>query len=149
MNKPTIEDLSWMTGSWSCEIWGGTFEEHWIAPRGGTMQATGRHISSDKTEFMEFLSIEPSDKGLTMWIIVGAPSKGDKKGVPFELTSLKDKEAVFENKAHDFPSKIVYTLKSADKMDCILTGNEKGKDRKETFAFAKSATPLDCCPPSS
>lgn len=130
-----IDDLTWMVGAWKCEIWGGTFEEHWLTPKGGTMQGVGRHLDAGKTSFMEFLSIEPSDKGLCMWIMVGAPSKGDKHPVPFTLTKSGKGEAIFENKDHDFPNKITYTKQEAGKMLCIVEGAENGKDRKEEFRF--------------
>src|SRR4051812_33978178 len=103
-----IEDLAWMAGSWRCEIWGGEFEEHWSSPEGGTMVGMGRHLLEGRTKFMEFLSIEPSDAGLTMWTILGSPSKSPKTGMPFELASFDGTTAVFTNSKNPYPSRIVY-----------------------------------------
>lgn len=133
---PKIEDLAWMQGTWQCEVWGGTFEEHWTAPRAGTMLGVGRHIEGEKTGFMEFLSIEPSDDGLTMWIMVGAPSKGDKKPVAFRLTQLKDKEALFENPQNDFPSQIRYRMRADGNLFCRIEGKGRdGKPSSQDFDF--------------
>lgn len=132
----TIEDLSWMAGAWRCEIWGGTFEEFWTPPSGGIMQGCGRHTADGKNGFMEFMSIEKGADGLTMHMILGAPSKGDKKPVPFKLTSFDGKTALFENPKNDFPSKIAY-VKEKDGMSCWIEGVQKGQKTKEDFNFKK------------
>lgn len=130
----SVTDLSWMRGSWQCEIWGGTFEEHWTAPNAGTMLAAGRHMKGGKTEFMEFLSIEPAEGGLTMWILLGTPSRGPKNGVPFKLTKLQAKEAWFENPRNDMPSKIIYRATDYGLL-CRLEGIENGKPEAQEFKF--------------
>src|SRR5687767_7672203 len=118
--EPTVSDLAWMAGSWRCEIWGGTFEERWSEPAGGTMIGAGRHIAEGKTKFMEFLSIEADKDGkLVMWILLGSPSKGPKNAVPFALASSKPGEAVFENTENDFPSKITYK-RNDEKLWCRI-----------------------------
>lgn len=33
-----IGNLRWMAGTWSCETWGGAFEEAWLDSAGETMQ---------------------------------------------------------------------------------------------------------------
>src|SRR5688572_4499485 len=78
--KASIESLKWMAGDWICNLGKGTFEETWLPPNGGTMQGVSRHVIDGKTVFMEFLSIEADNDGsLTMYIMLGAPSRGDKK----------------------------------------------------------------------
>jgi hypothetical protein len=138
LQKPNdIQALSWMKGSWKCEIWGGTFEEHWSDASGGTMIGMGRLNVSGKTRFMEFMSIESTGDGLTMFMVLDAPSKGDKKPVPFRLTSLSKDEAVFENPKNDFPTRIVYRRKDANGMHCRIEGKQQGKDAQEDFNFTR------------
>ena len=129
-----IEDLSFMSGAWKCEIWGGTFEEYWTPPRAGAMQGSGRHIANDKTGFMEFMSIETMADGLVMFMMLGAPSKGDKKPVAFKLKSFDGKTALFENPKNDFPSTIAY-VKEAAGMSCWIEGIQNGKKTREDFKF--------------
>lgn len=138
MNSPAakIEDLRFMSGAWQCDIWGGTFEEYWTPPAGGAMQGSGRHLANGKTGFMEFMSIESSSEGLTMYIMLGAPSKGEKKPVPFRLTSFDGKTALFENSKNDFPSKIAY-VKESNGMSCWISGIQDGKETKEDFKFKR------------
>lgn len=129
-----------MSGTWSCEIWGGVFEENWIKPNGGSMQGTGRHIAKGETGMMEFLSIETVNGKLAMFIVVGALS--EKPGPParFDLKKLEGKSAVFEReKEDDFPKTITYALKSANELDCVLTGTENGQGQKAEFNFRRQA----------
>ncbi len=131
----SIEDLAWLAGTWQCEIWDGIFEEHWLAPKGGTMQGVGRHLHNGKTAFMEFMSIEPHNGVLTMYIIVGSPSHGHNNPVPFRLTQNTNDVAVFENPEHDFPSKIAYKRISADRIECVINGVRSGEPCCEVFNF--------------
>lgn len=132
----TIEDLAWMTGAWRCEIWDGTFEEFWTPPSGEIMQGCGRHTTDGKNGFMEFMSIEKGPGGLTMYMILGAPSNGDKKPVPFKLTSFIGNTALFENSKNDYPSKIAY-VREEDGMSCWIEGVQNGQNTKEDFRFRK------------
>jgi hypothetical protein len=134
-----VEDLAWMSGNWSCEIWGGTFEECWTKPGGGTMQATGRHIADGKTGMMEFLSIEPLEGQLRMFIVVGALSERPGAPARFDLVKLEGKSATFSReKEDDFPKTITYTYKGADAMECVLTGTEGGRAQKAVFNFTRA-----------
>jgi hypothetical protein len=138
MNRNTaVEDLGWMAGTWTCPKWGGTFEEHWLAPAGGTMQGCGRLVSGDKTGFMEFMSIELSEGSPTMWMLLGTPSNGEKNGVPFRLSTFDGTTALFENPSNGFPSKIAY-VKEEGGMSCWISGVQEGKVTTEAFPFTRS-----------
>ena len=139
--EPKIDQLKWMAGDWTCEIWGGTFDESWSTPKGGAMQGMGRHISDGKTSFMEFMSIEQvEDKGLVMFIHTGALSKGAKKPAEFTLMSVTEKEAIFERELEgNFPKKITYTVKGDDSIECVLTGEEDGEQQKAVFDFVRKS----------
>jgi hypothetical protein len=133
---PSVDQLAWMAGDWECEIEGGAFQETWLPPAGGTMQGLGRHIKNGKTVFMEFLSIEPDkDGGLTMYIMLGAPSRGDKKPRLFKMTSSSEKSATFEWPENDFPSKIQYSLKAKANLFCRISGKPGGKETFEDYNF--------------
>jgi len=131
----SIEELAWLAGTWQCEIWDGIFEEHWLAPNGGTMQGAGRHVHKGKTAFMEFMSIEPHAGVLTMYILVGSPSHGHNPAVSFGLTKIEADYAVFENPEHDFPSKIEYKKVSVGRIECVLNGLRSGEPCCEVFNF--------------
>jgi hypothetical protein len=133
--KDPLDHLSWMAGDWSCSKWGGLFEERWTEPAGGTMMGTGRLIVEGETTFMEFLSIESKDGVVTMYILLGKPSKSFSAPVAFEMTKVSVGEAVFECPANPFPSKITYS-KQEGMLLCVIEGVEKEKPAREEFRFA-------------
>ena len=59
-----IEGLAWLTGRWLGEGFGGTLEENWNPPMGGTMVATFRLIEDGKPHFYEICLIEPQGNSL-------------------------------------------------------------------------------------
>ncbi|MCC6685892.1 MAG: hypothetical protein IT205_02745, partial [Fimbriimonadaceae bacterium] len=74
-----------MAGSWICEIHDGLFEEVWSPPTGGVMVGHGRLVVEGQARFMEFLSLEQKGDAVTMYIVLGGLSKGDKSPVAFRL----------------------------------------------------------------
>ena len=132
-----VKDLAWFAGSWECSAFGGTFEEHWSSPSGGSLVGMGKLVAGGETQFMEFMSIEKNGTDIHMWMVLDAPSKGDKKPMPFKLKSLKDKVAVFENPKNDFPSKITYKMRADGNLWCQIEGLQGGKAAKEDFDFLR------------
>ena len=64
--------------------------------------------------------------------------KGDKQdATSFYLTSFTEKQLVFENPKHDFPTKIVYTLITADSISATIHGKVKGVEQSETYPMTK------------
>lgn len=131
----TVETLDWMSGSWECEIWGGRFEEHWMAPKRGTMQGVGRFEKDGKIEFMEFMSIELSDDTVTLYMILGTPSKGDKTPIPFKLSGYDGTHAYFERSDDDYPKRIIYSKPVSGMMLCRIEGIQNGEQTSDEFEF--------------
>ena len=135
--EPNVEQLAWMAGDWTCEIWGGTFEETWSEPKGGAMQGMGRHLSDGKTTFMEFMSIEQSGETVTLYMILGAPSKGDKSPVPFKLSGYDGTRAIFERTEDEYPKRIIYSKPVSGIMLCRIEGIQNGEQTSDEFEFRR------------
>ena len=130
----TVDALAFMAGAWVAPMDGGLFEETWSKPVAGTMAGHGRLVVDSKTAFMEFLSIETAKDGkVTMYIVLGALSAGDKKPVAFHLISTGDGTATFKREKADFPQTIRYT-KTKSGLECLLTGPGE-KPKTELYAF--------------
>ena len=134
---PVIENLAWMEGHWKAQIRGGEFEETWSLPKAGSMTGMGRETKDEKTRFIELMTIEQTDGGLTMWIILGAPSKGDKKPFWFKLVSMGTARAEWTHPGHDFPERIVYQVAGKGLMTATLYGTAKGEKVEEVYAFRR------------
>ena len=125
----TIDELAWIAGDWELEGGGSTTEERWIEPRGGAMFGVSRTVAGGKLVFFEFLRIETRKDEL---YYVAQPGGG--KPTPFKLVEVKDGRAVFENKEHDFPKRILYS-KTKDGIDARIEGDGTEKEKPQDFHF--------------
>lgn len=99
------------------------------------MQGHCKQVVAAQTRFMEFMSIEPTpDGGLNLWILLGAPSKGRKMGVPFRLQEMTADSAIWSNPANPFPSTIAYR-KTSQGIHCQIAGHQAGQEKTMDFWF--------------
>jgi len=115
-----LHELAWIAGHWSNDVEGMTMEEAWIAPSGGIMLGVHRDVrtESKKLASWEYLRIEEREDGI---VYVASPGGGP--STDFRLSDLEENRAVFENPAHDFPKRILYT-RDGDKLTARIEGDE-------------------------
>jgi hypothetical protein len=100
----TIADLAWMSGTWASGDPARWTEEHWSAPRGGTMMGYSRSGRGEALREWEFLRIAPGPDGALAY----QAQPGGRPAVLFRLVAHDGASATFENPAHDFPQRIRY-----------------------------------------
>jgi len=94
-------DLSWLAGDWRRCKDGEVVEERWLGPRGDLMVGANLTSSQGKASF-ENLSISRADDTWTYWASpMGRPA------VAFRMVEAGAQRAVFENKEHVFPARIL------------------------------------------
>ena len=108
-----------------------------MSPKRGTMQGVGRFEKDGKIEFMEFMSIEGSSDTLTLYMILGAPSKGDKSPIAFRLSGHDGTHVCFERSDDDYPKRIVYTKGVSGAMLCRIDGVQDGEPTSDEFNFRR------------
>ena len=128
---PSLESLAWMAGSWTGTMGRAAIEEHWIAPRGGTMLAVSRTTAGDRTVAFEFLRLEQRADGV---IYVAQP--GGRPPTEFRLTSQTGESATFENPQHDHP-KVIRYRREGSTLNAEIEGDEKGRHVKQAFTFTR------------
>ena len=62
----SLDDLSWLVGSWSGTAFGNTFEEVWNPPSAGSMVGMFKVINNDAVEFYELMTLSHVDGRLTL-----------------------------------------------------------------------------------
>lgn len=125
----TVEDLTWMSGHWHGQIFGGPITERWHKPAGGVMVGSSI-MGSDRAHAMyEFLLIEEKDGAPTMFLrhFKQYLSSNEKAPMEFRLTAIEGKRATFEteDKNHTF-SKIEYEMDGRE-LVVRLSGERQGK----------------------
>jgi hypothetical protein len=98
-----VADLDWLSGAWGGEKDGVYAEEHWMTPIGGTLVGMHRDVRGGRAISFEFLRIEERD-GRAVYLASprGAPA------TTFTAVEQAPRRVVFENRAHDFPQRIIY-----------------------------------------
>ena len=96
--------FEWISGTWVARDGDKWTEERWAPPRGGVLMGTSLAGIGERAEAYEFMRIAPDKDGVvSFW---GSP--GGAPPVGFKLVSSAANSAVFENPAHDFPTRIAY-----------------------------------------
>jgi hypothetical protein len=126
-----ITSLAWLTGCWSLARPNGETEEHWMAPKGGTMLGMSRTVRHGKTVEYEFLQIR-LDAGRLAY---EARPSGQPAAV-FPLKTLEADAVVFENPSHDFPQRVIYR-RTADGIAARIEGRVNGTPRAVDFPFTR------------
>jgi hypothetical protein len=128
----TVDRLAWMQGTWAGEKDGVAMEEFWTSPRGGALLGLHRDVKGDRIVSWEFLRIEAGDGG-----IVFHASPRSAPPTPFTLVESGDKRVVFENKAHDFPQRILYWLDARGALHARIEGPQAGKTVSEEWVWTR------------
>ena len=128
--KATVDQLSWISGAWAGKGLGGTVEEHWTKPAGGSMVGMFRLIGGDhKMTVCELLMIEQHGEHVVYNFRHFGP--GHKpweeldKPLVFDLIRLTPTEAVFESSLQTDPKRLTYTRKD-DTLSVRVQGETEG-----------------------
>jgi hypothetical protein len=133
LHAEEIDQLQWMSGTWTQKKGEETVQESWLGPRGAMMAAVNLTSSAKRKTEYEFLRIAATPTGLSYFA-----SPGGKTPVEFKMKEMADKRVVFENLAHDFPQRIIYWLESDGAMKARIEGTVQGKPRAMEWRFEAS-----------
>ncbi len=128
--EATLQQIAWISGAWAGKGLGGTVEEHWTKPAGGSMVGLFRLVGADdKLTVCELLMIEQRGKYLVYSFRHFGP--GNKpweeldKPLVFDLIRLTPNEAVFESSVQTNPKRLTYT-RTDDKLSVRVQGETDG-----------------------
>lgn len=98
--EPKLENISWISGTWHGEAFGGTTEEIWSKPSGGSMMATFKLINDGSVSFYEIEIIREINNTLILQLKhFGNDLKGwetKDETVDFPLISITQNKVIFE-----------------------------------------------------
>jgi hypothetical protein len=124
-----------LQGDWVDQVdsSGNVFMERWWPGDQGTILDGIGHVRAGKdTVWIEHLCIVQDAYGIHYEARI--PSVNEGRPVRFALTALAGDSMVFENPAHDYPQRIVYT-RTAGGWNAHVSGIEEGRPTSETFLF--------------
>jgi hypothetical protein len=128
--QATIGALSWLAGNWIEERKDQTIRERWSGPYGDMLLGVGvTERAKGKTSF-EFFRIAKTATGVSYFASPNATPPTEFKAI--EHTSTK---VVFENKAHDFPQRVIYIKNADGTLAARIEGTLNGKLVSESWLY--------------
>jgi len=130
-DPPQINDLTWLEGTWRGKIGGREFEAHYTGVNGGQILSASKYTENGKPAGFEFERFQQQGDTLVL-----TPFPEGKSSVSFPLAEYdpKGKRAVFENLAHDFPTRISYQRTAGNRLTILVSGpGEDGKEQVLTY----------------
>jgi hypothetical protein len=126
-----VDRLAWLAGTWTQSRGQAVVRETWLAPMDGAMGGVGQTTRPGRPTLIEHMKITTEPAGATFTAILpGQPP------TPFVLLPGKDGEAVFENKAHDFPQRVFYR-RCGDDLCAGIEGQVKGELKRQEWRYTK------------
>jgi hypothetical protein len=125
-----IDEVAWLQGCWEMTMGPTVIEEHWMAPRGGTMIGSGRTVRNNALVEYELVVLREQDGRLAY----EAHPSGQSPAV-FLSKELTASTVVFENAAHDFPQRVGYRRDGREALLAWVEGTVNGQTRRVEFPY--------------
>jgi len=134
-SPPTVHDLSWLEGTWRGRVGGREFEARYTGPDGGQILSASKYTKDGQPAGFEFERFEMRGDTLVL-----TPFPEGKSSVSFPLAEYdpRARRAVFENLAHDFPTRISYHRVAGNRLTILISGpGEDGLEQVLTYALTR------------
>lgn len=132
--EAALEKLTWLEGRWQQRSEAGILTETWTK-NGRELRGKSYLLDGGDTVFSESLSLKIR-KGEVFYVPV-IPDQNEGKETLFKLVSTENNRFVFENRAHDFPQRIIYRQLPGDSLLARIEGEVKGKLKFEEFKMKR------------
>lgn len=137
-----LDQVQWLVGCWELSAGNRRVVERWAAPVAGVMSGSSRTLIGGEPRESEQLRLFVRADTLVYEAIPAG-----QRLTEFAARTLSARELVFENPAHDFPQRIVYTRVGADSVIARIEGDRAGRRAPVSFPFRKIACTPDTPPP--
>lgn len=130
--RPSVETLGWLTGCWEASNATRRVVERWDAAASGEMKGSSRTTVNGAPRESERLRLFVSRDTLVYEAIPSGQALTE-----FRAKTVTPQEVVFENLAHDFPQRIVYTRTGADSVIARIEGDKAGQRQPVRYPYRK------------
>lgn len=126
-------DLSFLAGRWTGEQDGLLMEEYWSEPAGPAIVGLHRDVRGGRLVSWEFFRIDTTPEGTFYYA-----SPRSAAPVAFELVEHGEARLVFENRAHDFPQRILYWKDANGALHARIEGPREGRTVGQEWTWRKT-----------
>ena len=127
----TLDEISWIQGHWQGEAFGGTVEEVWTPPLGGSMMCAFKLVVNGEIRFYEIVTITEEEKTLMLRLkhfhndLKGWEEKDET--VDFPLVKVTPGKMYFDG--------FTFEKISDNEMNIYVIIGEEGKEREARFNY--------------
>lgn len=118
LQETSVDRLSWFEGRWVGEETDELIEEHWSAPRAGTLMGMFRFIRAGEPRFYEFMTIGIEGQEVVLRIKHFHPGldgwEERHESVMYALVHLDAGQAVFHRRNSSQPNWMIYQREGDD-----------------------------------
>ena len=134
-DQDVFNSLRNLEGTWKMDTPRGRLFERWAVVGDHELKGTSFKVSNSDTIILE--NIQLLRKQNDIFYIPSVQDQNDKKPIPFRLVSATSKRFVFENPAHDYPQRIIYTLINTDSITARIEGTKAGIQKSSDFYYGR------------
>jgi hypothetical protein len=128
-----IDNFSALKGTWERTEGDSRFVESWKKINNSTYYAFSVEIQNGDTVFSEAVELIRKKDGV--YYIVSFPGQNVE---PVSFKMIANNPWTFENKANDFPQRIIYKPLKSDSLHAWIEGSIKGKEQRVDFKMKRS-----------
>jgi hypothetical protein len=133
-NDP-YKKLDRLSGLWQTDTGEGLLYEEWTKSDNNVMH--GKSYMINGSDSMVFERVELSKKDSGVYYIPTVKDQNQSRPVYFKLISSNDTAYTFENKAHDFPQRIIYRFVGNDSIVARIEGDVKGSLQYQEYFYSR------------
>ena len=132
----TFSDWKSLIGYWEFKTEKGIYAEEWKSENDSTFTGVGvyRLLTGDTIATENIKVIQES--GETFYL-AQVSNQNNGEVVRFKLTEREDSQWFFENKSHDFPQGISYSLDSPNLLNAWIEGKQNGDIFRKFFYYER------------
>jgi Domain of unknown function (DUF6265) len=130
-----FEKLLALQGLWRMEKTGGFLFEQWSIQDDQHLQAKSYIIKGNDTTLLEQIQLVKQDQEI--FYIPRVTDQNSGQPIAFKLIANNNSNFVFENKAHDFPQRIIYRFVTGDSLVARIEGISNGKEKGSEYYFSR------------
>ena len=132
-----MKQINWLIGNWENNSKKSNFSEIWVKENDSVFKSHSFVTVNKDTVFNEYVNLIQRNDSILY--IVSVKNQNNEKPVSFYMTKANNKELLFENPKHDFPTKIKYSQVTNDILLAEVYGLKEGKPTTESFPMKRKS----------
>ena len=124
-----------LEGTWKTETRRGALYEEWKKESATFMKGRSFKLKDADTMILENISLV--EDGRDVFYIPVTINQNHQQPVKFRMASSGNDKFVFENRAHDYPKRIVYEIVHADSVHAFIDDGNDASGKRRHFYYSR------------